>query len=76
MVDKKVTDSIDRPTREEHELFERQLPDTTTRVDRERLQRIQIMRDQCWGRRTRREFGLNADEARLRGGKTVEDYSG
>jgi hypothetical protein len=80
MDDQTVTDSIDKLAREEHELFERESRGTATDADRERLQRIQIMLDQCWDllrqRRARREFGFDPDEARVREEKTVEGYTG
>ena len=80
MDDKKVTESINELAREEHELFEREAQGTATEADRERLQRINIMLDQCWDllrqRRARREFGLNPDDASVRDEKTVRNYIG
>jgi hypothetical protein len=80
MDDKKVTDNIDELAREEHELFERESRGTATDADRERLQRLQIMLDQCWDllrqRQARRAAGLDPEGARLRDEKTVEGYTG
>jgi hypothetical protein len=80
MDDKKVTDDIDQLAREEHELFERESRGTATDADRERLQRLQIMLDQCWDllrqRQARRAAGLDPEQARLRDEKTVEGYTG
>ena len=80
MADQTVMSQIDKLAQEEHELFERESRGTATDADRERLQRIQVMLDQCWDllrqRRARREFGFNPDEARPRDEKTVEGYIG
>lgn len=80
MDDKTVIDSIDKLAGEEHELFEREANGTATAADRERLQRLRLMLDQCWDllrqRRARREFGLDPDEAQVRDKKTVEGYTG
>jgi hypothetical protein len=80
MDDKKVIDHIDELAREEHELFERESHGTATEADRERLQRLQIMLDQCWDllrqRQARRAAGLDPEGARLRDEKTVEGYTG
>jgi hypothetical protein len=80
MTDDSVMSQIDKLAQEEHELFERESRGTATDADRERLQRIQVMLDQCWDllrqRRARREFGQNPDEARPRDEKTVEGYIG
>ncbi|MDQ6869153.1 MAG: DUF2630 family protein [Pseudomonadota bacterium] len=80
MDDKKVTESIDELTREEHELFERESHGTATDADREHLRHIQVMLDQCWDllrqRRALRESGRDPEEARVRDEKTVEGYTG
>jgi Protein of unknown function (DUF2630) len=80
MDDKKVIDHIDELAQEEHELFERESRGTATDADRERLQRLQIMLDQCWDllrqRQARRAAGLDPEGARLRDEKTVEGYTG
>jgi hypothetical protein len=78
--DEKVTRTINELTREEHELFERQSRGEASDADRERLQRLQVMLDQCWDllrqRRARREFGQDPNEARVRDENTVEGYIG
>ena len=80
MDDKKVTDHIDELAREEHDLFERESHGTATDADRDRLQRIQVMLDQCWDllrqRQARRSAGLDPEGAQLRDAKTVEGYTG
>ncbi len=80
MPDQTVMSQIDKLAQEEHELFERESRGTATDADRERLERIQVMLDQCWDllrqRRARREFGFSPDEARPRDEKTVEGYTG
>jgi hypothetical protein len=80
MADESVMSQIDKLAQEEHELFDRESRGIATDADRERLQRIQVMLDQCWDllrqRRARREFGQNPDEARPRDEKTVEGYIG
>jgi len=80
MDDKKVTDNINELAREEHELFERESHGTATDADRDRLQRLQVMLDQCWDllrqRQARRTAGLDPEEARVRDEKTVEGYIG
>ena len=46
--------------------------------DRNRLQELNVMLDQCWDllrqRRAREEFGMNPNEAEARDGETVEKY--
>jgi Protein of unknown function (DUF2630) len=78
--DKKVTETINDLAREEHELFARESHGTATDADRERLQRLQIMLDQCWDllrqREARRAAGLDPDAAQVRDEKTVEGYTG
>ena len=80
MDDAKVLHRINELAREEHELFERQSHGTASEADRERLQHLQVVLDQCWDllrqRRARREIGQNPDEARVRDEKTVEGYIG
>jgi hypothetical protein len=80
MDDKNVTDHIDKLAREEHELFDRESRGVATDADRDRLRRVQVTLDQCWDllrqRRARREFGQDPNDARLRGEKTVEGYTG
>jgi hypothetical protein len=78
--DETVIRDINQLAREEHELFEKESHGTATIADRERLQRLQVMLDQCWDllrqRRARREFGQDPDEAQLRDEKTVKGYIG
>ena len=80
MDDKKISDHINELAREEHELFERESHGNANEADRGRLQRIQVMLDQCWDllrqRQARRTAGLDPEGARVRDEKTVEGYSG
>jgi hypothetical protein len=80
MDDKKISDHINELAREEHELFERESLGKANEADRDRLQRIQVMLDQCWDllrqRQARRTAGLDPEGARVRDEKTVEGYSG
>ena len=80
MDDATINLKINELAREEHELFERQSRGAASEADRERLQRLQVVLDQCWDllrqRRARREFGQDPDEARVRDEKTVEGYIG
>ena len=80
MDDKKISDHINELAREEHELFERESHGNANEADRDRLQRIQVMLDQCWDllrqRQARRTAGLDPEGARVRDAKTVEGYSG
>ncbi len=77
MEDQDVIDRINALAREEHELFEQE---SRREGDRERLEAIQIILDQCWDllhqRRARRAAGLDPNEARVRDEKTVEGYLG
>ena len=80
MDDRKVTDTINELSREEHALFERESNGTATEADRVRLNHIQVTLDQCWDllrqRRARREFGMDPEEARVRDEKTIKGYTG
>jgi hypothetical protein len=80
MDDKKISDHINELAREEHELFERESHGKANEADRDRLQRIQVMLDQCWDllrqRQARRTAGLDPEGAQVRDEKTVEGYSG
>jgi len=79
MEDSEVLGRINDLAREEHELFERESRGKVTDTDRQRLRRIEVTLDQCWGvllqRRARRAAGLDPDEARVRDEKTVEGYT-
>jgi hypothetical protein len=79
MEDSEVLGRINDLAREEHELFERESRGKVTDTDRQRLRRIEVTLDQCWDllrqRRARRAAGLDPDEARVRGEKTVEGYT-
>jgi hypothetical protein len=80
MDDKTVINQIDKLAREEHALFEKESRRTATVADRERLQQLETMLDQCWDllrqRRALREFGQDPDGAQVRDVKTVKGYIG
>jgi hypothetical protein len=78
MDDSELLHSIEKLVNEEHKLLqeaeEGQLDDTK----HARMHEIEVRLDQCWDllrqRRARREFGLNADEAKVRDPEIVEHY--
>jgi len=80
MDDKNVIQHINDLALEEHDLFERESHDKSSDADRERLQELQTLLDQCWDllrqRRAKREFGQDPNEARPRSEKIIEGYSG
>ncbi len=73
MEDAEILKFIENLVDEEHALR-----DAAEGVDRERLDSIEQMLDQCWDllrqRRARREFGENPDNALTRDQRTVEGY--
>ena len=73
-----VMGSIEKLAHEEHELREREGRGEANKVDRERLQTIEVALDQCWDllrqRRARKSAGLDPDEAQVRDAGTVEGY--
>ena len=73
--DQPVLGHIDRLVKEEEHLYAQSgLSDN----DRDRLAKIKVELDQCWDllrqRRALREFGRDADQARVRPAKIVENY--
>jgi hypothetical protein len=80
MDDKNLMQHIDRLADEEHDLFERESHEKLTDAERERLQHLQTLLDQCWDllrqRRAKREFGQDPGEAQLRSEKIIKGYSG
>jgi hypothetical protein len=80
MEDQNVIESINELAHEEHQLFERESRGEATESERERLQRVQVMLDQCWDllhqRRARRAAGQDPDQAAVRDEATVEGYEG
>ena len=79
MVDENVTQQINSLANEEHDLFERESHGKLTDADREKLQHLQTLLDQCWDllrqRRAKREFGQDPDEAQPRREKIIKGYS-
>jgi uncharacterized protein DUF2630 len=80
--DESIAARIDRLVTEEQELRRREQedspdPDALER-DRERLSAVEVELDRCWDllrqRRAREEFGLDPDDASVRGTDTVEHY--
>lgn len=73
--DRPVTHHIEELVGEEHRLREQK---AISEADRTRLESIQIELDQCWDllrqRRALREFGEDADQARVRPKDIVENY--
>lgn len=73
--DQPVLGHIDRLVKEEEHLYAQSgLSDN----DRDRLAKIKVELDQCWDllrqRRALREFGRDADQAKVRPAKIVENY--
>ena len=73
--DRPITKHIEQLVNEEHRLRDQK---TLSDPDRQRLTNIQVELDQCWDllrqRRALREFGKDADQARVRPAEVVEDY--
>jgi Protein of unknown function (DUF2630) len=78
MDDQDIITRINELAHEEHELFEREGRRETSDADRERLEQLEVVLDQCWDllhqRRARRSAGLDPDQATVRDSKTVEGY--
>lgn len=73
--DQSVLSHIDRLVKEEEILYGQS---ELTEDDRHRLAGLKVQLDQCWDllrqRRALREFGDDADKAKLRPAKIVENY--
>ena len=79
MDDKEILSHIDDLIATEHDLRAKVANgELSTAVERERLRSVEEALDQCWDllrqRRARREFGENAEEARVRPAAEVEGY--
>jgi len=78
MDDKELIDRINELASDEHELWQREAGGEASDADRERLQELGVLLDQCWDllhqRRARRAAGLDPDEAQPRDASTVEGY--
>jgi hypothetical protein len=78
MIDDRVHENIEKLVAEEHELWNREGAGAATEADRRRLEQVRVSLDQCWDllrqRRALREFGGDADQARVRSEETVEGY--
>ena len=74
-LDRPITKHIEQLVNEEHRLRDQA---ALSDPDRQRLTNIQVELDQCWDllrqRRALREFGKDADQARVRPAEVVEDY--
>ena len=73
--DRTVLGHIDKPVKEEEQLYGR---GQLTESDREQLVSLKVELDQCSDllrqRRALREFGKNPDDAKVRLPKVVENY--
>ena len=78
MTDDRVHENIEKLVAEEHELWNREGDGAATEADRRRLEQVRVALDQCWDllrqRRALREFGGDAEQARVRSEETVERY--
>ena len=78
MADEPTLARINELAEEEHALFAKESAGSADDADRERLEEINVLLDQCWDllrqRRARREFGLDPDEAAARPTDVVEHY--
>jgi hypothetical protein len=82
MSDESIAARIERLVTEEQGLRRREQkdsPDTDAlERDKERLRAVEVELDRCWDllrqRRAREEFGLDPDDASVRGADTIEHY--
>src|SRR5258706_5372722 len=79
MDDPQILQRIGQLVDEEHSLYQRAEEDHGLSDEEEsRLRGLEVALDQCWDllqqRRSRREFGLNPDGAKVRDATTVERY--
>ena len=82
MNDETIAARIENLVAEEHELRRREQGDSADAErldeDRQRLEQVKIELDRCWDllrqRRSREEFGMDPDEAKVRDADTVERY--
>ena len=76
MTDDRIHENIEKLVAEEHELWSREGAGAATEGDRRRLEQVRVSLDRCWDllrqRRALREFGGDADQARVRSEETVE----
>ena len=76
--DEEIRSRIEQLVGEEHRLWDAEASGAATEIDRERLQDVKVMLDQCWDllrqRRALEEFDLDADAARVRSEDVVEGY--
>ncbi|MGD9696277.1 MAG: DUF2630 family protein [Thermoleophilia bacterium] len=75
MSDESISALIERLVAEEHRLLDGDPADDSRH---QRLESVRVELDRCWDllrqRRGREEFGLDPDQASVRGEGTVEDY--
>jgi uncharacterized protein DUF2630 len=78
MDDSQIHGTIEQLVAEEHELWEREAAGNVSQADRQRLQDLQVLLDQCWDllrqRRALREAGGDPDAAAVRRPEVVESY--
>ncbi|CAN5608071.1 DUF2630 family protein [soil metagenome] len=78
MSDEPALDAINRLADEEMDLRRKESDSTATDADRERIEEIELLLDQCWDllrqRRARTNAGLDPDDAHTRSLSTVENF--
>ncbi len=78
MADENTLSRINELADEEHALRARQSAGDAGPAERQRLEEIGVLLDQCWDllrqRRAHREFGQDPDESAVRPADIVENY--
>jgi hypothetical protein len=78
MNDSTIHQHIEALVAEEERLYDQGDERTLTPDERKRLDELQVQLDRYYDllrqRRAKREFGQDPDEAKMRSGKTVEEY--
>jgi hypothetical protein len=78
MADENTLSRINELADEEHALRAKQSAGEAGADDRERLEEIGVLLDQCWDllrqRRAHREFGQDPDQSSVRPADVVENY--
>jgi hypothetical protein len=76
--DAEIANRIEKLVQEEHSLWEAEGRGDAGESERQRLDEVKVMLDQCWDllrqRRAREEFGLDPDVAEARPEDVVEGY--
>jgi hypothetical protein len=78
MDDPQIHGTIEQLVAEEHELWERESAGRGSEADRQRLEQLKVLLDQCWDllrqRRALREAGQDPEAAEVRRPEVVEHY--